>query len=244
MDAPLLRPFWGRIARQAWIVSAVLFVVLAGIRAAGLFGPTSTRMLIMLGFFLMWFTPIVFLTKAGRRRIGIRKPVNAKWMVAAPFIGAAGGLTLFALGYWWFGTGPDNWYMSILRSWDITDGMQSDLGTLTLFLMFAIPSALFSPIGEEIFFRGFVHESFRERWGYRVALAANALAFAAVHGLHHGFQPGHFRPWSGLLWVALIAGVVMLFQLCKERAGSIWASVLCHSAFNVAMTATVIFVLL
>ncbi|MBN2176166.1 MAG: CPBP family intramembrane metalloprotease [Demequinaceae bacterium] len=237
----LLRPAWARIAKQAWIVAAVLFVVLAGIRAFGLFGPESMRMWIMAGFLLMWFVPIVFLSKAGRVRTGITTVKKPIWLLWAPLMGAAAGFLIFAIGYGLYGTGPDNWYMSILRSWAIDDSL--GFSTAALFAMYAIPSMIFSPIGEEMFFRGFVHESFKERWGLRIGVAASAIGFAAVHGLHHGFQPGHFHLVSGLIWVTLIAGIVGLFTLCRVKGGSIWPAVLCHSAFNLVMAATTILVL-
>jgi membrane protease YdiL (CAAX protease family) len=200
-------------------------------------------MIIMVGFFAMWFVPIVFLSKAGRRTIGLTKVKKPIWLLWAPLMGAAASFAIFGIGYLLFGDTSDNWYVSIQNSWNIDDSMMG-MDRMTLFALFAIPSMIFSPIGEEIFFRGMVHESFKEKGGPRIALAANTLAFAAVHGMHHGFQPGNFHLVSGLLWVTLIAGVAWMFTLCRQKGGSIWPAVLCHAAFNVTMTATVFWALL
>ncbi len=242
-SSSILRPFWQRIVGRAWVLSVILFVALASVRAYGLFGPVSARMLIMVGFFAMWFVPIIFLSKSGRRTIGLTKVAKPIWLLWAPLMGAAASLTIFGIGYLLYGDSSNNWYVSILNSWNIDESMMG-MGRMTLFFMFAIPAMIFSPIGEEMFFRGVVYESFKEKWGPRIAMTANTLAFAAVHGLHHGFQPGNFHLVSGLLWVTLIAGVVWMFTLCRRKGGSIWPAVLCHAAYNVTMAATVIFVLL
>jgi hypothetical protein len=60
-------------------LNLILFIVLGGLRAYGLFGPLSVRMLIMLNFFLMWFLPFIFFTQSGRHAMGLKKVERPLW---------------------------------------------------------------------------------------------------------------------------------------------------------------------
>ena len=54
-----------------------------------------------------------------------------------------------------------------------------------LFLFFLVGGIL-APVTEEVFFRGILY-GFLRRWGFVVALVLSTAAFAATHGLGHGF---------------------------------------------------------
>jgi membrane protease YdiL (CAAX protease family) len=241
-----LRSPWSSLFRQAWVLSLTLFLILAGVRAYGLFGPTSARMLILLGFFAMWLLPFIFLTRSGRLAIGLRRPVNPRWLLWGLLIGLGSSLVVFGVGYLLFGHGKDDWSVSILNSWAIDSGMLG-LGRTELFLMFTMPAILFSPIGEEFFFRGLVHESVRLRWGQGLATVANAMAFGGVHTLHHGLSWDgaglHFALVSGVLWAILIVGLSLLFTECRRRSGSIWPAVVAHAAFNLVTNVCIFWLL-
>jgi membrane protease YdiL (CAAX protease family) len=247
MTPPLLRPTWRRVFRTAWILSLVLFLALAALRAYGLFGPASARMSVMLGFFSMWFLPFVFLTPAGRLAIGLKRVDHPRWWLLAILIGIGSSVAVFGLGYVLYGHGPDNWSVSILNSWAI-DSTMLQLPRPELFLIYTGPAILFSPVGEELFFRGIVHESVVERWGQRLATLVNAVAFAGVHALHHGLTWDgaglHFALGSGLLWLVLILGLSWLFTECRRRSGSIWPAVAAHATFNLVTSACIFWVLL
>ena len=73
------------------------------------------------------------------------------------------------------------------------------------------------PIGEEMFFRGFVYGTLR-RWGVAAATVLSALFFAVVHQ-----QIVHFLP------IALL-GVVL--AVAYERTGSLLPAMLIHAANN------------
>ncbi|MDT7943226.1 MAG: CPBP family intramembrane glutamic endopeptidase [Dehalococcoidia bacterium] len=75
-----------------------------------------------------------------------------------------------------------------------------------------------APLAEETFFRGFVFQGLRRRWG----LWWSALASGALFGLMH-LQVGAMIPFSAI-------GVV--FALAYAYSGSILPSVAAHLAFN------------
>jgi membrane protease YdiL (CAAX protease family) len=74
------------------------------------------------------------------------------------------------------------------------------------------------PIGEEIFFRGFVYGGLRSRWGVPAALVVSSLAFAVVHlQVVHGFP------------IFLLGAV---FALVYQRTGSLVPAVVAHGVNN------------
>jgi membrane protease YdiL (CAAX protease family) len=164
------------------------------------------------------------------------------WILWGILLGLAGGFAVYALGYLLFGNGENNWYVSLLNSYQIEGSMRA-MGMSTLFLIFTAPAILFSPAGEEFFFRGMIHESAREAGAPGGAALWNALAFAGAHLLHHGiFREGaglRILPVSGLIWFLLMMGLSWVFTECRERSGSIWPAVLAHGAFNLSMNVAI-----
>ena len=247
MDTTLLRPIWRPVFRRAWILILLLFVLLGGLRFYGLFGPSSGRVLLMLNFTLMWFLPVAFFSRPGRSAIGIKKPHRPVWFAWGSMLGLGSALLIFVIGYALYGQTADNWYVSVRDSY-LADPRMAQASRVGLFFVYTVPAMLFSPLGEELFFRGMLHESVNVQWGARAAVAANALAFGAVHLLHHGVRWDsnglHWLPVSGALWFLLMVGVSWLFTLCRQRSGSIWPAVVAHSAFNLSMYVTIFWALL
>lgn len=93
----------------------------------------------------------------------------------------------------------------------------SDPSPLTLATL-GIAVVIVAPIGEELFFRGFLHQTLRQHIGPRLAAIATALVFAAVHA-----SPSHF---------AVLAVLGLTFSLVFEWVGSLWASIFLHSMWN------------
>lgn len=75
------------------------------------------------------------------------------------------------------------------------------------------------PIGEEVFFRGFVFGGLRARWGVTVAAVGSAAFFAAVH-----LQLVHGVP---------IFFLGVLLALAYQRTGSLVPAIVAHSLNNV-----------
>lgn len=73
------------------------------------------------------------------------------------------------------------------------------------------------PIGEEVFFRGFIYNTLR-RWGWVWAVILSSVLFAAVH-----LQVVHFLP-------ILLLGVVL--AVLYQRTGSLVASMMVHGVNN------------
>ena len=208
---------------------------------------SSARVWIMLNFLLMWFLPFIFFTKEGRQAMGLKKVEHPRWLGWSLCLGMGGALVVFGIGWVLYGRSPDNWYVSVLDSFSV-GAEQMQISRFALFCIYTLPAMIFSPIGEEFFFRGMLHESVREQWGAIVATPVNSIAFGGIHLLHHGVRwdstGGHLLLESGFLWVGLMVGLSWLFTVCRQRSGSIWSAVIAHSGFNLIMNLTIFWFLL
>jgi uncharacterized protein len=234
-----VRPPWSLTIRSPWLASVLVVVVLTCARAYATLGPPAARPLLLLQFLAMWALPYVFLTRAGRREIGLRKQSKvATALFWSALAGTACALAFFALGLALFGQSPENWDVSIRDSLRLHD-QRGSMPSPILFAMIALPAMIFSPIGEEILFRGVVQHAFTQRWNAGVATAVNSFSFGLVHLLHHGISRDstgiHLRFVSGSLMVLLMAATSYAFTVCRLRSGSLWTAMAAHSSFNLVL---------
>lgn len=190
--------------------------------------------------------PWIFLDRTGRRRIGLASATAPRWYALAVVGGGVIAGVLFALWAMWFGGGADNAFASIGQSYRaITD--TRDMGLLQLHLFFTVPALLFSPIGEEIFFRGFLQQALQERVSVRAATWLETGLFGLVHLCHHGLlltaAGVTLRPVSGGLWVASMFVTALAFAALRRASGSLYPAIAAHMAFNVVMNALIFSVL-
>lgn len=75
-----------------------------------------------------------------------------------------------------------------------------------------------APIGEELFFRGFLHQLLRQHFGVFTAIVVTAALFSAVH----------MSPMFALVFFTLGAA----FSLVFEWVGSLWAPIVLHGLWN------------
>ncbi len=182
--------------------------------------------------------PIMLLNKSGLQEIGVRRPKNLGSIILAFIIGLALSSLLFYLGKLLYGTSYENWYSYIGRSYNIDPDLTSD-AKRTLFFIMAGTAMIFSPMGEELFFRGIVHSSFKKSWGESRASILDASAFSITHVAHFGFVFVQGR-WAFLfvptiIWVLSMFLVSLIFIYLKNKSVSLWGAIICHAAFNLGM---------
>ena len=116
-----------------------------------------------------------------------------------------------------------------------------------MFIVMAVMGMIFSPIGEELFFRGVVHGSFAKSLGEKKASLVDSCAFALTHLSHFGLvfidDDWTWYALPALLWVFGMFLVSLLFIEIKKRSDSIWGAVLCHSGFNLGMIYCIFYLL-
>lgn len=226
-------------------VSIIAGLSFAVIRAIGTIGPQAYRFVLPIGFIVMMLMPFIFLNKEGRRKTGFVKSSSAKYYGWALIAGAARPLLCFGSGLLFFGTSHDNWFVSIKNSY-LNTFDTTGMSVMQLFIIFTIPALIFSPIGEEIFFRGFLQEALTEKFSYNKAMVIDSLFFALIHLFHHGFVKDaagviHFYPLSGFIWVLLMFLTAMAFAFLKKKSGSIYPAIVSHAVFNLVMNVCIFY---
>ncbi len=239
-----LKPIWTELIGPPWLVSLVVLLVLAGVRFFAFLSPYGFQELYFLQTVGMWTVPFALLTPHGRRQIGFTgRGITLTSMLLSAFAGIACGLILWSLGMAIFGNSPNNWCLSI-RNYLHFDEMRGLLSPLGIFAVYALPAVFLNPVGEEIFFRGFLQESFALRFNRPFATVVNSVLFGFVYlSLHGIFQDAsgyHIRLASAALAVFLLACIGVVFNLCRNLFGSIWPSMAAHAAFNLTILAAAI----
>ena len=237
---PYLNKFWQTKIYFNWMFGLAL-IVLMGIprfiivmRA----NVTGNYAYLSILFILMWFLPLIFMSKSGRRFAGIQRVQNKLWLVYSFLLGTGISTLVFLVGLWLFGDSVSNWFVYIGRAWSDAAGM-SESQLLIYFIIAAVISMTFSPVGEELFYRGVIHASFQVNLGDNNASHIDSLAFALTHLAHFGivFVNGSWRfLWlPALLWVVLMYLNSRAFFLCKQKSGSVTGAIFSHAGFNLAM---------
>jgi len=235
LSTTLYRQGWNRIFPSKWMLGLFL-VLLFGIPRFILVLKSyvsGQSQWVSIVFTLMCFTPLFFLTKAGRREMGIRRSSNPLWLLWGFLLGCGMCLLLFAITRLAFGLEISNPFVYIASLAD------TDNGSAVYFLIYMIIVMSFSPIGEELFYRGVIHQAFKEKFGERNASIIDSAAFALTHLAHFGivYAAGGWKllPLPALLWVAAMFFTCMVFNRVRQESGSILGAILSHAGFNFAM---------
>lgn len=103
--------------------------------------------------------------------------------------------------------------------------LPSDLGPGGMAVA-ALYAVVVAPVSEELFFRGVLFRSIRDRRGFWPGALASSVAFGLVH-----YVPAPALDVILLMTVMVVTGL----GLCAiyERRGSLWASMAAHATFNV-----------
>lgn len=237
----MLRPLWKNLFRSSLLFGFVM-ILLAGVprfiivlRA----NVTGSYNFITVIFLFMWVAPFIFLTKQGRRGIGMKKPADAKWLFYSVISGIILCAIMFFIAQLLYDNSISNWFKYISKSYTVSATTLTEADRTIYFIIYSVIGITLSPIGEELFYRGIIHESFRESWGDNKASITDSLAFALTHLAHFGivYDSGQweflFSP--ALLWVFFMFIASRLFFMCRQKTGSIMGAILCHAGFNFAM---------
>jgi membrane protease YdiL (CAAX protease family) len=182
--------------------------------------------------------PFIFLNKYGKETIGLIKPQKYSWLFFAFIFGLFFSILLYLLGESFYKNSFENWYVYIGKSYKIPSEIRPG-DKLMMFVIMAATGMIFSPIGEELFFRGIVHSSFAKSVGYSKALGIVSSAFALIHISHFGLvfinNRWGFLPVPAIIWSIGMFLVSVLFYICRIKSGSLLGSIICHSGFNLGM---------
>lgn len=243
-----LRPFWRKLITFDWKLGIWLVLAVCIPRFFLVLNANESANYQYIGMIMMVsaVVPFLLLTKYGRRSIGIVVPKSYRWLILACILGVAFSFLLYFIGQWMYGDSIDNWYVYIGKSYDIPTEITSH-DKLVLFAIMAITGMIFSPVGEELFFRGIVHASFSKSVGDTKASLIDAAAFALTHISHFGLVFVH-NGWKFLfapaaIWVIGMFVASIIFYLCKKKSGSLLGAIIGHAAFNLGMIYCIFYLL-
>ena len=91
----------------------------------------------------------------------------------------------------------------------------------------AVALVLWTPLVEEIAFRGLLYRTLAQRWRAPVAGLLAAAVFAALHG------------YTGLAWIS-VAWTALVLTWGYQRTGSLWPCILAHGLSNAFTLAIVV----
>lgn len=190
-------------------------------------------------FVSMTIISIILLNKNGRQLIGVCRPKNSRWILWSFLLGLAFSGIMYMAGSVLYQLSDSNWFVYIGKSYPIpADALQNQ--KFTLFLIFSLIGMIFSPIGEELLYRGVVHEAFAVKFDDNRSSQLDSLAFALTHLAHFGIvyinDSWSFLPLPAFLWVVLMFVVSRIFFVCRVNTGSIVGAIVGHAGFNLGMT--------
>ncbi|MDF9829383.1 type II CAAX endopeptidase family protein [Parabacteroides sp. PF5-6] len=235
-----LKPLWRKFFRYDWKFGLFLIAMICIPRFLLVLQANEKADYSYIGLIMLAsaIIPFIFLNKQGRKAIGLTCPRNYSWLLIAMAIGLIFSVALYFAGEWLYGDSYENGYVYIGESYNIPDGINGK-DKLTMFLIMAATGMIFSPIGEELFFRGIVHASFAKSLGKTKASIIDSSAFALTHLSHFGLvfinNEWTFFAVPAILWVFSMFLVSLLFFVCRYKSGSLLGAILCHSAFNLGM---------
>lgn len=209
---------------------------------------TGQYNLVSIIFVLMWISPWVLLNKKNRKLIGIRKPDDWTWLIPSFIAGMAFCILLYFIGKWLFFDTHNNWFIYLSKPYQepLKDIAFAD--RFPVFVVFAIIGMTFSPIGEELMYRGLIHQCFVGKYGSHGASLIDSTAFAITHLAHFGivFISGRwlFLWLPAIFWVLFMFLVSRMFYYLKIKTGSILGPIVSHAGFNLAMTYLMVFYIL
>lgn len=222
--------------------TGILLLVLFGLARVALVlqaNVTGSYQAVSVVFVAMIALPWILLTKEGRQRVGLVRPTRRRWIVPAAIAGVAMALAVHYTAAAVWGHSMSNPFAYIALSYSNVPASPSEDGRLIYFIIFAVVGMLFSPIGEEVLYRGVAHESFAAQLGDRRAALIDAAAFAVTHLAHFGvvFVAGSwaFLPLPALFWVAAMFAASLAFYGFRKLTGSLAGAVVAHAGFNLAM---------
>ena len=241
-----LKPFWRKFLSFNWKFGLLLILIICIPRLFLVLHANITGNYGYIGLIMVVsaIIPFVFLTRFGREKIGITKTNKTHWLFLAFIAGLAVSVLLYFIGFALYSNTIQNWYAYIGQSYRIPAQIESGEKAM-MFAIVAITGMIFSPIGEELFFRGVVHDAFRQSVGEKTASVIDGGAFAFTHLAHFGIvyvnNEWRLLVTPALIWVGAMFLVSFLFYYFRKRSASLSGAIFCHAAFNLGMTYSIFY---
>lgn len=243
-----LKPFWRKFFNFNWKFGFFLILLICIPRFILVLNANETANYSFIGLIMVIsaIAPFIFLTKHGREIIGLTKSKKYFWILFSFVFGLIFSILLYLLGELLYKNSFENWYVYIGKSYNIPSEIKPN-DKLMMFVIMATTGMIFSPIGEELFFRGIVHSAFAKSVGNYKASIMDSSAFALTHISHFGFvfidNEWKFLIIPTIIWVISMFLISILFYWCRKKTNSLLGAIIGHSAFNLGMIYCIFYLL-
>lgn len=244
----IIKPFWSKYFNFDWKFGIFLILLICIPRFLLVMNTDITENYSSISIIMLIsaLTPFVFLNKNGLKQIGLITPKNTFWLLLALLIGIAFSIFLYYIGNLIGGGTYHNWYVYIGKAYSSISQI-SNHERLIYFLIYSLSAMTFSPIGEELFFRGILHGAFSQSIGDKRASLVDGFTFAITHICHFGLvfvnNEWKFLLVPTLIWVIAMFILSILISITKKYSGSILGAIICHAGFNLGMGFSIFYLL-
>ncbi|MEK6476918.1 CPBP family intramembrane glutamic endopeptidase [Catalinimonas sp. 4WD22] len=229
-----IKPGWATAIVLLLVLSTVRFILVLQANVDGSYQHISYF------FMLLIVLPFVLLNTPGWKKIGINKVQRWKGIGWGIVFGIVSCALLFGLMYWFYGNTDYNAFNYIARTYHGLPDSMDNQSRLMYFTIFAGISMFFSPLGEELFYRGIIHENLAVEVDHNNASIIDSLAFSLVHLSHFGVvylnAEWRFLFWPSILWMVGLYASCRLFYFARVLSGSILGAIVAHAFFNLTMS--------
>ena len=217
-----------------WVVMFVVLCVHVTIRFQGL----ADEKFFPLSMLVLWPIPWMLANREGRGLIGLATVPSLSTGLLCGFILVA----VSAAAAWGaFGSGQQNWLVQHAQSLAPTVDRLPVETAWGQVILIAIPSMLFSPLGEEFLFRGFLLTGLRPYLGPMGSNGIQSTAFALAHLAHFGLAP--VQPRLLLVFLPSMFAAGWTFGWVRIRSHSLWTSIVAHMAYNLGLSIIAVWLL-
>jgi membrane protease YdiL (CAAX protease family) len=129
-----------------------------------------------------------------------------------------------------------NPYYSLSAAVDVvakTAAVKFGISTDAALLLYAAFIVLWAPVGEELFYRGYMQGTLRQTHGFWTSALVSAAFFAIRHATHFFFLWPNVPVVAAASWVAGTFVFGLLMSWLYEKTRSLWPAMLVHAAVNV-----------
>lgn len=147
-----LKPFWSKYFNFDWrfglfsllIICIPRFILVLNANETSNYGYIALIMTISA------IVPFVFLSKSGRKEIGLSIPKKYSWLFWSFFWGLVFSVLLYFVGYLIYKNSPENWYVYIGKSYNIPCGIEPN-DKLIMFTIMAISGMILVQLEKNCF---------------------------------------------------------------------------------------------
>src|SRR5687768_3902342 len=136
----MLRPPWKNLFRSNILFGFAMILLLGVPRFIIVLNAnvTGNYNLITVIFLFMWIAPFIFLTKQGRRDIGMKKPIDAKWLFYSVISGIILCAIMFFIAQLLYDHSLSNWFKYISKSYSVSATPLTEADRMIYFIIYSV----------------------------------------------------------------------------------------------------------